>query len=134
MFTVDNELFFSAPRVIIYDNACNLHSYCLNREPKFFQNSQFLVDRFHWPNHTGMLSCSQLNQANIYVCICHIRLTIGCSCAYRMNDYPQFIDINSQVVEQSNAALKRIKSSISYMNRNNFFIHCTLFLWYHNKK
>ena len=42
-----------APEVIIYDNSCNLHNYCLNREPDFFRNSQFLVDRFHWRNHTG---------------------------------------------------------------------------------
>ena len=56
----------------------------------------------------------------------------GCSCAYRMKYYPQFDSINSQVVEQSNAALKRTKSSLSYMNKDNFFLHCTLFLWYHN--
>ena len=46
--------FHSAPDVIIYDNACNLHAYCLNRNPKFFQKTRFLADRFHWPNHTGM--------------------------------------------------------------------------------
>ena len=44
---------FPAPSVIIYDNACNLHSYCLNREPAFFKQSWMVVDRFHWPNHTG---------------------------------------------------------------------------------
>ena len=44
---------FSAPPVIIYDNSCNLHNYCLNREPLHFMNCQFVVDKFHWPNHTG---------------------------------------------------------------------------------
>lgn len=44
---------YTAPDIVIYDNACNLHSYCLNREPKFFEKTWFLVDRFHWPNHTG---------------------------------------------------------------------------------
>ena len=48
-----NTYIFPAPSVIIYDNACNLHSYCLNREPVFFKQSLMLVDRFHWPNHTG---------------------------------------------------------------------------------
>ena len=42
-----------APKVIVYDNGCNLHQYCLNREPDYFRESRFLVDRFHWPNHTG---------------------------------------------------------------------------------
>ena len=42
-----------APAMVIYDNACNLLSYCLNREPDFFRTTWFLVDRFHWHNHTG---------------------------------------------------------------------------------
>ena len=43
----------SAPKTIIYDNCCNLHQYCLNREPQFFKESWFVIDRFHWPNHSG---------------------------------------------------------------------------------
>lgn len=43
----------TAPSTAIYDNACNFHGYCLNREPKFFESTWFLVDRFHWANHTG---------------------------------------------------------------------------------
>ena len=38
---------------------------------------------------------------------------IGCSCGYNIALYPQLRTINSQVVEQSNSALKRIKSSLS---------------------
>ena len=48
---------FLAPKVVVYDSACNLHAYCLNinyRDPLFFKSTWFLVDRFHWPNHTGM--------------------------------------------------------------------------------
>ncbi len=54
----------TAPDVIIYDNACNLHAYCLNRNPKFFQKTWFLVDRF---NHTGIINhitYSLITQAN----------------------------------------------------------------------
>ena len=36
-----------------------------------------------------------------------------------MSTYVQFDAINSQVVEQSNAVLKRCKSSLSYMNKDN---------------
>jgi hypothetical protein len=47
-------LFILAPKIIVYDNACNLHSYCLNRDPLFFKETKFLVDRFHWKNHRGI--------------------------------------------------------------------------------
>ena len=46
-------LLYIAPETIVYDNCSNLHNYCLNREPDFFRNSQFLVDHFHWSNHIG---------------------------------------------------------------------------------
>ena len=46
--------YFIAPSVVIYDNACSLHEYALNRDPWFFKDTQFLVDRFHLTNHTGM--------------------------------------------------------------------------------
>lgn len=48
------KIFIIAPRVVVYDNACNLHSYCLNRDPAFFKNTQFLVDRLRWADHTGL--------------------------------------------------------------------------------
>ena len=42
-----------APSTIIYDNSCNLAAYALRRDPGFFKNSRFLIDRFHYRNHTG---------------------------------------------------------------------------------
>ena len=45
----------SAPDTLVYDNGCNLHNYCLNREPQFFKCTRFFVDKFHWRNHTGKL-------------------------------------------------------------------------------
>jgi hypothetical protein len=42
-----------APSVIVYDNACNLHTYSLNRDPIYFKHTRFLVDRLHWRDHTG---------------------------------------------------------------------------------
>ena len=47
---------------------------------------------------------------------------IGCSWGYNIALYPQLSTINSQVVEQSNSALK---SSLSYMNPQNS--HCKFF-------
>lgn len=41
------------PRVIIYDNGCNLSEYILNRAPGPFKDSYILSDGFHWKNHTN---------------------------------------------------------------------------------
>lgn len=57
---------------------------------------------------------------------------IGCSIAYEMERYPQMAGINSQVNEQANAGLKRIKGQLSYMTANNFLSHCAFYLWYKN--
>ena len=35
-----------APNLVIYDIACKLHQYCLNREPAFFKHTQFVVNGF----------------------------------------------------------------------------------------
>ncbi|KAH3822210.1 hypothetical protein DPMN_123984 [Dreissena polymorpha] len=42
-----------APEIIIYDNACNLHQYALNRDPVFISHTRMVVDGLHWDNHTG---------------------------------------------------------------------------------
>ena len=60
--------------------------------------------------------------------------TVVCSIGYKMSDYPQLSSINSQIVEQSNSALKRVKSMLSYMNVTNFMKHCKFYVWYQNYK
>lgn len=106
-FQIFKTRFAVAPRCIIYDNACQLHQYCLNREPTFFRDTKFYVDRFHWK--------------------CHV----GCSVGYCLDQYKATCDvvtINSQINEQANAGLKRIRSQLAYMTLDNFMIHLSLFL------
>ena len=50
-----------------------------------------------------------------------------------MDMYPQFASVNSEVVEQANALIQRIKSSVSYMTAENFMNHLKLFYWYQNR-
>ncbi|XP_050406170.1 uncharacterized protein LOC126827514 isoform X2 [Patella vulgata] len=109
-FNILKTRFKKAPRFVIYDNACALHSYCLNREPEFFKETIFLVDRLHWDNHSG------------------------CSCGYRLNLYPELKNLNSQINEQANAGLKRIKDQVSYMTAQNFMNHSSFYLWNKNMK
>ena len=98
--------FKTAPTLVIYDNACKLHQYCLNGEPAFFKHTQFAVDRFHWKGH------------------------IGCSSGYCLDNYqhPEIKAINSQINEQANSNLQHIKGQVAYMSIENFMFTVTLFL------
>jgi hypothetical protein len=96
------------PENIIYDNSCKLHVYSLNREPRLFTNSKFLVDRLHYKKgHTA------------------------CTAGYCMDTYRTNADIrqiNSQVNEQGNAGLQRLKGQLSYQTPANFIFHVKLYL------
>ena len=93
-----------APKVVIYDFACALEEYCLNRAPEFFKSTRFVVDRFHWSNHTA------------------------CSWGYCMVLYRDLAQVNSQWAEQCNAALKRVRSALSRMRMGSFMAFTRLFL------
>ena len=54
-FQIFRTQFLKPPNVIVYDNACSLHQYCLNREPEFFKSTCFFVDHFHWKGHVGCI-------------------------------------------------------------------------------
>jgi hypothetical protein len=51
------------PRVIIYDNGCNLSEYILNRAPGPFKDTYILSDGFHWKNHTN---CGMSYNSKLY--------------------------------------------------------------------
>uniref|UniRef100_A0A7M5XNQ1 Uncharacterized protein n=1 Tax=Clytia hemisphaerica TaxID=252671 RepID=A0A7M5XNQ1_9CNID len=95
-FTIFKTRLPTAPKYIIYDNACHLHTYALNRDPLYFQWTKFLVDRFHWRNHTA------------------------CSLGYNMAFYSFLEKINSEINEQENAKVKKLKSQLAYMTPERF--------------
>ena len=94
-FEIFRSRFPAPPKTIIYVNVCKLHQYCLNREPAFFSNTKFLVDRFHWKGH------------------------IGYSAGYSLDAYKhsKFKEIKSQVNEQANAGLQQIKGQLAYTGK-----------------
>ena len=91
---------------IIYDNSCKLYQYVPNCQPSHFQNTNFFVDLFHWRGH------------------------VGCSSGYSLDKYTtsDIATINSQVNEQANAGLQRIKGQIAYMKPENFMFHVKMIL------
>ncbi|KAK3608593.1 hypothetical protein CHS0354_042584 [Potamilus streckersoni] len=91
-FTFLRTKFKVAPEAVIYDNACNLHAYCLNIDPAFFARTQFALDALHWFNH------------------------IDCSMGYESKLYPKFKSVNTQSVEQNNSKLKSLLSNMTPQN------------------
>ena len=102
--------FQNIPRLIIYDNSCNLQVYSLKREPKRFANTRFMVDRWHGKNHV-------------------------CSEGYSMKAYTKDTDIprNSQICEQSNSALRRLGTQVAYMEPENAIYLVKIFLAIRNR-
>ena len=96
------------PAIIIYNNSCKLHQYILNRHPSHFKNTSFFVDCFHWRGH------------------------VGCASGYSLDKYttPWISSINSQVNEQANAGLQRIKDKLHEYNyeTGEFLFHFKHFL------
>ena len=94
----------TAPEVVVYDFACALEEYCLNRLPGYFKYTRFLIDRLHWKNHTA------------------------CAMSYCMNAYVHLKDLNSVVAEQNNSALGRIERTITRSRQYPFMLLLRLFL------
>lgn len=92
------------PRLIVYDFACALHEFALNRCPYLFSNTTFAVDRFHWCNHKS------------------------CAISYSLNTYARYSHINSQAVEQINSVLQKIKPCVAQMTQENFMFYVRLFI------
>ena len=92
------------PSVIVYDKACQLHIYALNREPQQFKGTLFAVDCFHWRGH------------------------VGGSSDYNLDMYITLKGLNSQVNEQANAGLQHIKSQLAYMTFDNFVSFVLVFV------
>eukprot|EP00798_Chlamydomonas_sp_ICE-L_P022184 gene22184-29246_t len=95
-----------------YDNACNLHRYCLRRQAAFFARTKFLLDRMHQWGH------------------------VTCHAGYSFKNMEQDMDLvpawsnpntgtsfsavtirtfNSQAAKQCNGKLKSIRTQVAYM-------------------
>jgi len=103
-FTILLTRFPKAPEIVIYDNSCHLLSYCLNRQPNHFKNTLFLIDRFHVKNHT---TCSQYG--------------------FNISRHLGLGHVNTQIVEQKNSVLAKLRSQLSYMRVESFMTHTTLY-------
>ena len=93
---------------IIYDNACKTKEFGLNRETKRFMGLQITCDKFHENNHTA------------------------CGESFKSSEYITLREKNTQACEQTNAKLRTIASSCTFMNPDMYMRALTLYLGYQN--
>jgi hypothetical protein len=104
-----------APRVIIYDFACDLASYCWMREPHFFRYTQFIVDDLHHKGHKG---CSITFKCKLYKMLMHSLMHI----------------VNDSAAESGNAGLAQLKRSARFMCQTTFCLMTRHLLEIHNRE
>jgi hypothetical protein len=74
--------------IVLYDNACNLLEYILNRDPHPLRNMSFFVDGFHYASHKN------------------------CTPGFNTQQYPALLkQYNTSLVEQKNAKIARFKQT-----------------------
>lgn len=95
-----------APEEMFYDFSCQLEEYCLNREPGFWKNTRFFHDTFH-----GFCHC--------------------CAIVYTSGRLAILRKANTEICEQTNAFLQRIKYSARAMSMSKFnqFLQFFLYQW-----
>ena len=82
------------PKLIIYDNACHLFEYCVNRNPSLFKETKFMSDNLHWQNHTN------------------------CSTVFDPRTYK--LNINTVLHESQNKRLRKLKETSPHMKYDTF--------------
>jgi hypothetical protein len=92
--------------VVIYDNACGLHRYCMAREPAFFKNTRFYSDRFHLVNHKDCARTFCIDVAGLR--------------------------ISTSLVESENKAVKSVKGHCQHMRKDTFMWFFRLFFVFRN--
>ena len=102
---------------LIYDFACGLMPYSLNREPEEFEFIRFLVDGSHWNGQKKLKKPDKSGKGG----------HLGCSRSYNFNEYKSSIEnkaghkINSQGREELHSLIIKCASSLQQKNYQNFF-------------
>ena len=106
---------------VIFDFACGLDQYILNREPREFEYLRCLVDGAHWQ---GQKKLKKPDKSGIGG-------HIGCSEGYTFNLYKQHLPYaqpNSQGREQMHSRLQKLCPSLKQMDYADFMAFAKFFL------
>ena len=92
------------PNEVFYDFSCQLEEYALNREPMFWRGCRFYHDIFHGFSHK-------------------------CPCVYMSRRVPSLdVGINSEICEQFNSYIQKIKYTARSMNQSHFMFYLQFFI------
>ena len=103
--------FVQAPLCVFYDNACHLSLYCALREPWFFRDTDFTVDRFHAPNHKQDV-CSTTHSAALQ---------------------PQYNGYNSQLMEQLNSRFAELSVALRFCCPGSYLVTLVIAIFKDNR-
>lgn len=102
--------FSKPPKCVIYDNACNLEDFILNRYSTYFDETRFFVDSFHYKSHSN------------------------CSLSYDSGLHHDILKgVNTSLVEQRNSKLRFMKHTAPFMKARTFMIKLIYIIYYINK-
>jgi hypothetical protein len=119
VFSLFYSRFPNTPLLVCYDNACNLLEYCFNREPFFFKDYIFVVDRMHFKNHKN---CTAGRTLLIFV----FTMTPVCA-GHNIDSFFWAEFFNSQVAEQANSSTGKLQTQSSFMTVHHFTIYLRFF-------
>ncbi|KAI8974547.1 hypothetical protein BD414DRAFT_399949, partial [Trametes punicea] len=100
--------FPTAPKIIIYDFACQLASYCLIREAQYFAQTRFLIDELHAQGHT---KCGR-----------------ACFASNAMQYDDRVRAANTSAAECGNKGIGWIRKSVSYMTYSHAVCYTKVYL------
>ena len=111
-------------RGVIFDFACGLHRYILNREPAQFETVQFLVDGSHWQSMKKKIYKAKPSSGS--------GGHTGCSESYNFNKYKEYTSedgraSNSQNREQLHSTLSKLGKSLRQMSYGDFMRYSIAF-------
>jgi hypothetical protein len=92
-----------APRDFFYDFSCQLEEYCLNREPMYWRETRFWHDIFHGYSHK-------------------------CPFVYSSRRLHHLHANNTEICEQFNSYIQKIKYSARSMNQVHFIFYLQFFI------
>ena len=97
---------------VLFDFACGLHPYVLNREAKNYEFLRFLVDGAHWNSQKKLKRPDNSGRGG----------HIGCSEGYNFNVYKKNIGfkINSQTREIMHSVLDKCVTSLKLKTYHDF--------------
>ena len=101
----------SAPNAYFCDNGCIVEEYALNRQPHYYKNCRFFHDVFHGYHHR-------------------------CPYTYNSKRIAKYAQVNTEICEQFNAYIQKIKYSGRAMSQSHFVFYLQFFIhqWNEMKK